>query len=386
MDEQQEEVKVSPEDIAELEREFPEEEEEHQEPIKTPPSPRRRRREEPRDDYYEPPGVRYAPPPQTDPFKQMMSGDVSLGEALLIMDYWDRKERRDSKPPTSEDTAKLVAEILDKYGLTDKPNDEPDWAKEIREQNEGIIKKSEAEEHKREQKELVDSVTKPLTDRLDEESEERKKLEDEVEKLKEDPSNGEPKESGLDQFISYKAKLVTAGFLKADNDSSSGTIKYGEDGIPVSGSIPAWTIYAPHLVDKIFDNIEKRVNSIAGTFGLGGKKKLGDLITLPNRPQTQDPPPPFRSIEPEPEPPEQPAAEPPTEPETELIKLPKREVLEPEIEPEPEVKLEKKTYYCKYCDEGPFDNPLALGRHVKGCEKAIEAKKVEETEAKEEEE
>jgi len=279
---------------------------------------------------------RRRPPPESgysdaNFMSNLMSGDVGLGEALLVMDYWDRRERRDGDPQglTREDIPAIVAAALEKAGLSGKPRDEmPKWAEEQQKTLNALTERFEEESQEKRDKKLVDDVTKPLLAALDTEREKRELIEKKIEELGKPPEPGAPK-SELDAYIDYKEKMVKAGFLKEDK----GTLTFGPEGIPVDGSIPAWTVYAPTMVDQIFDNIEKRVENIAGVFGVGKKSRdLESLINMPSKPKPKTERPPLRPAEHEPTPPPQPPEGPPEIPPLDEL----TQVEEPaEVEQEP---------------------------------------------------
>jgi len=265
------------------------------------------------------PPPRRRPPPETGYseatfMRNLMSGDVGIGEALMIMEYWDRKDRKDNAKPdlTLEDirkeTSTIVAATLKEAGLTGKPREEmPDWAKDIQSNVSSLNKRFEEDEQEKRDKKLVDAVTKPLLADMEKEREKRELLEKKLEELSKPPEQGPPK-SELDNYIEYKDKMIKAGFLKEEK----GNLTFGPEGIPVDGSIPAWTVYAPTMVDQIFDNIEKRVENIAGVFGVGKKgRDLENLINMPSKPKPKKETPPLRPAEHKPEPPPQPLEETP---------------------------------------------------------------------------
>jgi len=365
-------------------------------------------------------------------FNQFMKGEMTLPEMIFLMDFLDRKERRErdaekkggsevTKEDIAEAVAKAVRELIGK-----KDEEMPQWARELQDRVDEIRKASEEERRKREQEELIEKATAPLKSELEKEREERKRLEKAIESLSAKPAS-QPK-SELDSYIELQDKLRRAGLLK--EEETAGKITFGEGGIPVSGEIPAWAVYAPTVIDQIFDNIEKRISGIASNFGIGKtSKRMKDLINIPPRP-TERPPikpkpkpveEPKPAVEPavepvEPEPPPE-AEEPEVEPEAkaveeELIKIPERkrketalvaseiepEEAEPEIaqkeEPEAEAEAEpeaeqekpkeepdeqepeeaepeepaeeKKLYFCKFCGES-FERSIDLARHVKNC-------------------
>ena len=278
-----------------------------------------------------PPGRRPPPEPgysDTNFMSNLMSGDVGLGEALLVMDYWDRRDKKDKDPQglTREDIPAIVAAALENAGLSGKPRDEmPAWAEEQQKTLNALTERFEEEAQEKRDKKLIDDVTKPLLAALDTEREKRELIEKKIEELGKPPEPGAPK-SELDAYIDYKEKMIKAGFLKEEK----GTLTFGKDGIPVEGAIPAWALYMPTMADEVFDNVEKRIVNIFGMFGAGKEKKgLHDLIQMPPKPKPKTERPPLRPAEHEPEP--EPVAEPPSHP---LEELPQAEE-PPEIEPEP---------------------------------------------------
>jgi hypothetical protein len=58
--------------------------------------------------------------------------------------------------------------------------------------------------------------------------------------------------------------------------------------IPIAGSIPAWMVYAPKVVDESMDNIEKRLAKwgVIGETGAGAAPK--EIIKLPEKPKAAE--------------------------------------------------------------------------------------------------
>lgn len=83
-------------------------------------------------------------------------------------------------------------------------------------------------------------------------------------------------------------ELKEARMMKEDLDKifPSSTTKSQE--IPISGSIPAWMVYAPKVVDESMENIEKRLRrwGVVEEAG-GGIRGEGEFIKLPGRPAAQ---------------------------------------------------------------------------------------------------
>ena len=332
----EEELRVAPEDMEHLEDRYPSEGDERRPLLqdeRRPPARRERRR----------PYAYQDDDPEPSIVSLLTKGEIGMGEAWLMSDMADRRERRerryareDETPTAAEAIKTAVSDALEKAGVTGRPSPDemPGWADDMKSQMKNISDKLEEDTRKKETEEIIEKATKPLIDQLDRERENFKQLEARVELLGK-PPQPDTQKTGMDQYIDYQAKLKAAGFLK---DDKGGTIVFGEDGIPVDGSIPAWVVYAPTLADEIFDNIEKRVDRIASGFGIGkGDKDLKDLIDLPDKPKKEVKKPPLKHVEEE----EAPIEELPLESSEELIKLPERARLTVSAEPEEEPKEEE---------------------------------------------
>jgi hypothetical protein len=56
--------------------------------------------------------------------------------------------------------------------------------------------------------------------------------------------------------------------------------------IPIAGSIPAWMVYAPQVVDQAMDNVEKRLNRWGLIEGAAeGGAGAQEIIKLPDKPK-----------------------------------------------------------------------------------------------------
>lgn len=125
------------------------------------------------------------PPTGPDIFSKLGKGEVSMGEALIWLDYQDRKDERrkaTQSPVTPEKIAlAVVKEIKEALPPTAKTQDEmPPWAKKQAEQLERITSKLMKEEEDNRLKEAVDAAVKPVADQLVKTTEDLAKLKEEA--------------------------------------------------------------------------------------------------------------------------------------------------------------------------------------------------------------
>lgn len=333
------------------------------------------------------PSVLPLPEPGEPAFmKQLMRGEIGIGEALVLMDYFDRKERRSRElnkdnsippSPTANEIGSAVAIHLKNAGAVGKPaeSERPDWAEEIHNQQDEILARMRREDAEKELSEAIDKHVGPLKHELDKAHEKIKEL------SKPSPAGTAPQKSSLEVYLDMRKMLKDEGIIK---EKESGTLMMvGADGqpiqgIPVKGEIPAALVYGPHIVEQISEIIEKRIDKIATKYGLvespgaGPAKPKEPLIKIPEKPPKAPPTPP-----PPDKPPSEQILKMPEKPTLgeEVAKVPLEEKVEvPKLHAEKAEKAAGKQYFCKHCGAGPFEKPWQVANHTKGCKKAKEAK------------
>lgn len=232
------------------------------------------------------------------------------------------REERESKEKalTAEEIRVIVSEETKKIT---PPTDSPAVTALTEKLNNVAARLEEKDKEDRDAK-LIAAATEPLQKRLDELAE----------RIKNEPK-GQPEaqRTELDTYIEYRGKLRTAGILQ-EQQNPTAPLSFGEDEIPVSGSIPAWAVYIPKVANMVMVEIQK----VADRFGLKPVEgtEPSSMINLPPRPDAQQrylhispppgvTPPPPQTIKPPPNTP--PSTSPPTQPQQpaeEIIKLPER--------------------------------------------------------------
>lgn len=334
--------------------------------------------------------------------RAMNKGDLGTGEALVIMDFLDRKERQRIRDEKKENESKKPPRA---EGI-------PEWAKPMMAENKEILARMKSAEEEKKIAAAVKDATDPLKTELEKKDDRTTRLEETVAKLSEPPKEKEdlaasvatgvaeglktagvgttpppPPKNYVDDYIESRDKLKKVGLLQEQKSN----IMRGPGGsdIPISGEIPAVVAYLPTIFKELATTAEDTIDRVAKKYGLFEGEKPGKpgepLIKMPEKP---------RAMPPKPEPaakPVEPIVEAPaevtiieleTEPES-LIVMPKKPIKETAVKPvtikKPEraVTPKPKGYSCKYCNAGPFDRPWKIAGHVKKCAKAIEAKKKE---------
>jgi len=117
------------------------------------------------------------PPTEPDIFAKLGKGEITMGEALIYLDYVDRKEERrkaSQNPVTPEKIAEAVVKgIKEALPPTPTAKDEmPPWAKEHAEQLKQIASRLVKEEEDKRLKDAVEAAVKPVAGELEKAKEE----------------------------------------------------------------------------------------------------------------------------------------------------------------------------------------------------------------------
>lgn len=310
---------------------------------------------------------------------------LSLAEMMLLDSWLERKEERKLRANmlTPDQIKSLIEEVIEKK--LSKPSETQfleskfrELASEIsglREELNTIKKRFEQEEKQKEQMELINKFQEPLLNKI----KEAEKRQSELEKRLEEISNKEvfttTQAQSLTEDVSKLRKTLTEiketaklmGLKEPESIEKPPQSSY--QNIPVSGSIPAWAVAIPQIINQIFENIEKRAETWL-------KSSTGEsLIQLPQKPKREIPkigegkllriPPQKPETKPKPAEAEAPIKTVELKP----VKVQIREIekpAQPKTEPKqekPAKKQEKKIYRCKECGE-TFDKPWKLASHV----------------------
>jgi hypothetical protein len=323
-------------------------------------------------------------------FESMLQGlagkKLSTLEAIMLMDYMDRKEEREfrrtqllqqmsNRQPqiTAEDIAKIVRqhveEAVGKLGLNQPQQAQPempDWAKEIQAQMKFIMDRLNKEEEEKKTQELISKVQQPVFKEIEKTITRLNELEKRLEEIK------QPTQAQTDTLQEIKRLRETLETIKETakamglkEESSSQSTSTSFEGIPVHGSVPAYALAIPKIIESVFNTIEKRAEAWLKSTPAGSSERI---LVLPEKPQPQ---PSFTAtnklLELPPLPPTTPTPAPPP-PEVVHIKLEPEPSPEPASEPEKkEVKVEAekpKEYKCKICGEA-FPSLWQLGSHTR---------------------
>lgn len=237
--------------------------------------------------------------------RQLMRGDIGLGEAVFYGDYLERKDERAQRRKrndggSSQVTAKEIrAELVDALrnaGVVGKPGagkeEMPEWAKKSMKQQGEILKRMTKDDEEKERKTFVKEVTTPLMERLDRQDERQARQDEKLALLSKAPPEGVgPPKSAIQEYIDGRKALKDAGILK--DVQKSNIMMVSPDGtpmtgIPVKGEIPAVVVYGPAIVKQVLDSIESTADRIADKYGLGPTKteaaKKRPLIVIPEKP------------------------------------------------------------------------------------------------------
>ena len=273
---------------------------------------------------------------------------IPLTEAIILMDYLDRREERQwrretmlnqpKEPPLKvEDLARAVSDAVKaaiKEALPVQPvappkTEESEKVTELMNRLQSLQEELKSLKEKTLEERIIEKVTGEIKEIQDQLGELSKKVE----------SNPPPPKGELDTYLEVEERLKKLGIKK---EPKEGMIVLGEEGIPIKGEIPAWVAFGPYVADKIMSTVEKRLDRIASKIGLtvptteeAPQVESKELIKLPPKPE----------IPKETRPPEE--TKPPIlemeEPKEELIKIPEKPTEKTEEEkPKPKKKATKK--------------------------------------------
>ena len=273
---------------------------------------------------------------------------IPLTEAIILMDYLDRREERQwrretmlnqpKEPPLKvEDLARAVSdavkaaikETLPAQPVAPPKTEESEKVTELMNRLQSLQEELKSLKEKTLEERIIEKVTGEIKEIQDQLAEIAKKVE----------SNPPPPKGELDTYLEVEERLKKLGIKK---EPKEGMIVLGEEGIPIKGEIPAWVAFGPYVADKIMSTVEKRLDRIASKIGLPvptteetPQVESKELIKLPPKPE----------IPKETRPPEE--TKPPIlemeEPKEELIKIPEKPTEKTEEEkPKPKKKATKK--------------------------------------------
>jgi len=253
---------------------------------------------------------------------------IPLTEAIILMDYLDRREERQwrretmlnqpKEPPLKvEDLARAVSDAVKaaiKEALPVQPvappkTEESEKVTELMNRLQSLQEELKSLKEKTLEERIIEKVTGEIKEIQDQLAEIAKKVE----------SNPPPPKGELDTYLEVEERLKKLGIKK---EPKEGMIVLGEEGIPIKGEIPAWVAFGPYVADKIMSTVEKRLDRIASKIGLtvptteeAPQVESKELIKLPPKPEIPKTPPPEET-------------KPPTlkmeEPKEELIKIPEK--------------------------------------------------------------
>jgi len=262
---------------------------------------------------------------------------IPLTEAIILMDYLDRREERQwrretmlnqpKEPPLKvEDLARAVSDAVKaaiKEALPAQPvappkTEESEKVTELMNRLQSLQEELRSLKEKTLEERIIEKVTGEIKEIQDQLGEISKKVE----------SNPPPPKGELDTYLEVEERLKKLGIKK---EPKEGMIVLGEEGIPIKGEIPAWVAFGPYVADKIMSTVEKRLDRIASKIGLTvptteetPQVESKELIKLPPKPEIPKTPPPEETKPPTPE---------MEEPKEELIKIPEKPKSKGEAKP-----------------------------------------------------
>lgn len=303
--------------------------------------------------------------------------EVYLLRTLLMEDRLER-ERLERQRINPDELAKAINEAIVNTlkplleNVKPKTEEIPDWAKEIQARQQEILQKLSREEQEKQTKSIIAAAQEPLKAEIEKERLAREALIKEIQtqlqfiqeaiKTKSEPPK--PPENPLkivkETLTDIAETAEKIGYTKAGNNPTQAyyPIQGAKGGVPISGSIPAWWIFIPSIVDDVLNSIEKRLDKFIGFMQPTPPSVQGEeLIKLPETPIIT-PSTPKVEIKPEPE----------------IIKI------EPVVSTTPPEEVKPpKTYQC-ICGE-TFTSSLAKARHAKKCPKAKEEREKKKSES-----
>jgi len=261
---------------------------------------------------------------------------IPLTEAIILMDYLDRREERQwrretmlnqpKEPPLRiEDITRAISdavkgaikEVLPAQPVQPKP-EESEKVTELMNRLQSLQEELKSLKEKTLEERIIEKVTGEIKEIQDQLAEIAKKVE----------SNPPPPKGELDTYLEVEERLKKLGIKKEPRE---GMIVLGEEGIPIKGEIPAWVAFGPYVADKIMSTVEKRLDRIASKIGLtvptteeAPQVESKELIKLPPKPEIPKTPPPEETKPPTPK---------MEEPKEELIKIPEKPKSKGEAKP-----------------------------------------------------
>ncbi len=291
-----------------------------------------------------------------DMLSQMRGGKLTAADAAVLIAMinqideaqWRRfryeAEKEKKEKPNPQEIANIIREEISKV-LPQKTEEIPDWAKEMQKQQTEILSRLKKEEEEKEKQELISKAQEPIK-HLEAEI---KSLEGKLKELSVQPMTEEAKSElkKIKETLSeVKETAQLMGMKEPESEKPKTTM--GQYNIPISGSIPAYAIFIPEVIEQIMKSVEARAEKFGLLFSPSQPptrlEPTEPLIKLPEMPEPT-PEPTIIEIPPTPTPEEKPV----------LIKMPPKE----------------KRYKCKICGE-TFEKPIQLARHVKKCRKKVE--------------
>lgn len=291
---------------------------------------------------------------------------MSWAEVLLFDSWLERKYRSQPQIDPEALTAKIISKLKEEGLISTsqpkQPDEMPEWAKELQRQQHEILERLSREEQVKKEHELIQKAQEPIKAELEKErlkqEAQQKELQKQIEMIQaqlqqlsqvfqqmttegKDKQSPNPLKVIKETLTEIKETGKLIGLKEPEEVKSSSS---NFEGIPVSGSVPAWAVAIPKIVQSIFAEIEKRAE-------LWLKPSQEKLIKVPLPPVEFQPPQPLIKL------PKQPVAE-------------KVELMPPPPPPPPkEVKMEVtppklKKYQCKEC-LAEFEKPYQLAAHVK---------------------
>jgi hypothetical protein len=346
--------------------------------------------------------------------RKLKEGELSIPEAIFLSDYLEKRRT----PPSKEELEKVKGEKLSwqelimidswlerKYGKTQQPTltpeqiktilkevltenkpkteeETPEWAIKLQQSYQEILSRLSKEEEDKKAKEIIQQAQAPLKAEIEKRDVEianlKQQLTTVIEQFKTMNQTAKPTTPENPLKIAketLKDIKETAQLIGMSESTSSQTGPYypiqgAKTGIPISGSIPAWWIFIPSVVDEVLASIEKRVDKLVGL--AKPPQATEELIKIPEISPTPTPPKPeVTEIPITPVPPKvEVTPPPPPQPPEEIIKLP--ETTEVTVTPTPATPepTPTKKYTC-VCGE-TFNTSLEKARHARKCPKAKE--------------
>jgi len=299
---------------------------------------------------------------------------IPLTEAIILMDYLDRREERQwrretmmnqpKEPPIkiddlvrsiSDAVKGAIKEALPTQPTTPPKTEESEKVTELMNRLQSLQEELKSLKEKTLEERIIEKVTGEIKEVQEQIAEIVKRVE----------ANPPPPKGELDTYLEVEERLKKLGIKK---EPKEGMVVLGEEGIPIKGEIPAWVAFGPYVADKIMSTVEKRLDRIASKIGLASptpeeapQAESKELIKLPPKPEI-----PKETLAPQtPEEAKPPTPELTQEPKEELIKIPEKPG---EVQKSPEKSAEKTE------EEKPKPKKKATKKKSKKKEEKIERK------------